>query len=339
MLLVNLGSPDAPATGAVRRYLRQFLSDPRVIDLPAVPRWLLLNLVILPLRPKRSAAAYRKVWMADGAPLKVYSQQFLAAIRAELGDRFEVELGMRYRNPSIAAAVEALVARGVDRLVVFPLYGQYASSSTGSTVAEVYRVLGQRWNVPFATVVPPFFDDPGYVAACADVARESLDGFDAEHVLFSYHGLPERQVKKSDPSGAHCLERDDCCAALQAANRSCYRAHCFETTRRVVAELELEVPWTVCFQSRLGRTPWIRPYTDVLVRDLALQGVKRALVVSGSFVADCLETLEELGIRARDDFRAAGGDELRLVPSLNARPAWVKAAADLVRRSASGFAR
>lgn len=331
---MNLGTPEAPETGPVRRYLRQFLSDPRVIDIGAIPRQLLLNLFILPFRPKQSAEAYSKVWMDEGSPLLVHSRRFTRALRKELGDGFHVELGMRYGQPSIGTAVELLRDKGVSRIVAFPLYSQEASSSTGSCLQELYTELGKPWNVPYVTVVPPFYDDAGYLAALAEVARPVLAENDPEHVVFSYHGIPERHVRKADEAGGHCLTKDDCCAAISVSNRRCYRAQCFESARRLAGLLELDLPWTVAFQSRLGRTPWIRPYTDVVLDELAEGGTKRVMVVSGSFVADCLETLEELGIRAQEDFEAKGGETVSLVPSLNDHPSWVKAAADIVRREA-----
>jgi ferrochelatase len=243
---------------------------------------------------------------------------------------------MRYGEPSIRSGLEALAGAGCTRVVVAPLYPQYASSSTGSSLELVYRVAAEVWNTPSLSVVPPFYEDPGFIDAFAEVGTSALDVVDPEHVLFSYHGLPERQIHKSDAGGAHCLASDDCCAAIGDANRWCYRAQSFATTRALVERLRLDPERTATsFQSRLGRTPWIRPYTDEVVVELARSGVKRLVVFSPSFVADCLETIEEIGMRAEEDFRAAGGEVLRLVPSLNAHPSWVAALAALVRRAAS----
>jgi ferrochelatase len=329
LLLVNLGTPDAPDTPSVRRYLRQFLSDPRVLDINPVGRAALLNLVILPFRPARSAEAYRKIWGADGSPLLSHSRALTAAVATRLGERWRVELGMRYGNPSIEAALGALRRAGCDRVVVLPLYPQYSAASTGSTVEEVCRVAARLWVTPMLTFVGAFYDDPRFIEAFVAVGRPILDaGWD--HVLFSYHGLPERQTQRTDETGAHCLRRHDCCDAIVAANRNCYRAQCFATTRALVAALGLrEGSYSTAFQSRLGRTPWIRPFTDEVVRELAGRGVKRLAIYEPSFVADCLETLEEIGIRARDDFRAHGGEELALIPSLNATAPWVEAVAHL----------
>lgn len=334
VLLVNLGTPDAPQAPEVRRYLREFLSDPRVLDISPVGRWLLLNLVILPLRPARSAEAYRKVWRADGSPLLAYSRALAEQVRAALPD-MQVELAMRYGNPSIPAGLTALRDRGCDRIVVFPLYPQYAASSTGSTVEAVYRAAAGLWNTPYLTIVPPFYDDPGFIDAFAEVGAPVLAELQPDHVLYSFHGLPERHMHKSDVSGTHCLRSADCCATIVAANRHCYRAQCFSTARALTARLGLAPEMTtVSFQSRLGRAVWIRPYTDIVLPELARRGVRRVAVFCPAFVADCLETLEEIGIRAEEDFKKAGGESLRLIPSLNAHPSWVRAAADLVREAA-----
>jgi ferrochelatase len=337
LLLVNLGTPDEPTAPAVRRYLREFLSDPRVLDIGAVGRAALLNLVILPRRPAESAAAYRKIWDAErGSPLLFHSRDLAARVQDALGAGWTVELAMRYGSPSIPDALERL--RGADRVVVFPLYPQVAASSTGSTLEAVYREAAPRWNVPALSAVPAFYDDAGFIGAFAAVARPALDSFRADHVLLSFHGLPERHMRKSDesPGQTHCLASATCCDAIVAANRNCYRAQCFATARALTAALGLaEGGVTVSFQSRLGRTPWIQPYTDHLLPQLAARGVKRLAVLCPAFVADCLETLEEIGIRGREQFLSAGGEELMLVPSLNATPAWVAAVTALVRRHAA----
>jgi ferrochelatase len=334
LLLINLGTPDEPTTPAVRRYLRQFLSDPRVVDINPVGRFLLLNLVILPTRPAKSAHAYRTIWdPARGSPLLFHSRDLTAAVAERLGPTWKVELAMRYGSPSIESGLAALRAAGCDHLVVLPLFPQYASSSTGSALEVVYQAVSTAWNTPWLDVVPPFWDDAGFLDAFAAAGKDPIAAVGAEHVLFSFHGLPERQIQKSDDSGRHCLASAGCCDRMTDANRNCYRAQSFATARGIAERLALPADrWSVAFQSRLGRTPWIRPYTDVVVVDLARKGVRRLAVYSPAFVADCLETLEEIAIRLRDDFRAAGGEELVLVPSLNATPPWADAVADLARR-------
>lgn len=332
VLLVNLGTPDAPEAGAVRRYLREFLSDPRVLDINALSRWALLNLIILPLRPKKSAAAYKKVWTQDGSPLLVLSQA-LADRVAEALPEAKVLLAMRYGSPSIAQGMAAMREAGCDELIVLPLYPQYAASSTASTIDKVYAEAAREWKPPFITIVPPFFDDPRFIAAFAEVGRPVLKAHAPDHVLMSFHGLPQRHMIKSDPTaGQHCLAADDCCATVGPKNRNCYRAQSFATAHALADALSLpQDGYTVSFQSRLGRTPWIKPYTDEVLVQLAQRGVKRLAVFCPAFVADCLETLEEIAIRAKEDFVAAGGEALVLVPSLNDHPSWVAAVAALVR--------
>jgi ferrochelatase len=328
LLLVNLGSPDAPTTPAVRRYLRQFLSDPRVIDINPVGRALLLNLIILPFRPRKSAAAYRKVWTDEGSPLLVHSRRLVEKVRRKLGAGWQVELGMRYGAPSIASALAAL--QPCERIIVLPLYPQYASSSTGSSLEEVMRVASAGEVVPPLAFAPAFHDDAGFLDAFAAVGRPLVS--DVDHVLFSFHGLPERHLKKIHDT---CLQADDCCAAVQQTNRDCYRAQCFATARGLAERLALPTgSWSVSFQSRLGRTPWIRPHTDVVLPELARAGKKRLAVFCPAFVADCLETLEEIGIRAKEQFTEAGGTSLVLVPSLNDSPDWVDTVCNLARRQA-----
>jgi ferrochelatase len=331
LLLVNLGTPDAPEAGPVRRYLREFLGDPRVIDINPLGRWLLLNLIILPFRPARSAEAYQKIWMKEGSPLLVYSRALTAAVAARLAGQYEVELAMRYGTPSLPDAVKALRSRGVTEFTVLPLYPQAAASSSSSTLARAYEVLAEAWDVAPVRALPAFFDHPGFLDAFAAVARPIIAETRADHVLMSYHGLPERHMRKSDPSGRHCLASAGCCDVLTDVNRNCYRAQCFATSRGLAERLGLSPDgYTVSFQSRLGRTPWVKPYTDLVLPELARRGIKRLAVMCPAFVADCLETLEEVGLRAREQFLQCGGEALTLVPSLNAHPAWVDAVVRLV---------
>lgn len=332
LLLVNLGTPDAPETGPVRRYLREFLSDRRVVDVHPVGGWLLLNFLILPFRPAKSAHAYRQVWTPEGSPLLVYSRALAAGVAERLGGEYEVELAMRYGNPSLPDAVARLRARGVSDFTVLPLYPQEAPSSSGSSLARTYEVLAAPWDVPNVRAVPAFHADPGFLDAFAQVARPVIEGARADYVLFSFHGVPERHVRKSDPTGQHCLASAGCCDVLTDVNRHCYRAQCFATARGIAARLGLAPEgWSVSFQSRLGRTPWVKPYSDFVLPELAARGVKRLAVMCPSFVADCLETLEEVAIRGRDQFVSCGGESLTLVPSLNAHPAWVDTVVRLVR--------
>jgi ferrochelatase len=332
VLLAQLGTPASPATADVRRYLREFLSDPRVIDLPAPARWLLVNAVIAPFRAPRSAHAYQAIWTPAGSPLLLHSRAFAQALERELGAGFRVALGMRYGAPRLADALGELVAAGVSRIVAFPLYPQLAESSTGTAIAAIRVAAAARASSPPISFVPPFFAKAGFVDAVAEQARPLLArGFD--HVLFSYHGLPERHVRAADPTRAHCLASASCCDAPPAAAlASCYRAQCFATSRALASALSVPPERvTTAFQSRLGRDPWIQPWTDAELPKLAARGVKRLVVLCPSFVADCLETLEEIGIRAHAQWSALGGADFALAPCVNASPAWVGAAAEIVR--------
>lgn len=332
VLLVNLGTPDAPEPGPVRVYLREFLNDPRVIDIHPVARWMLLNAIVLPIRPGKSAEAYRKVWTEDGSPLLVFSRALAARVTEALPEA-EVVLAMRYGSPSIPDGLAALRKAGCDELIVLPLYPQYAASSTASTIDRVYAEVKKAWKPPFVTIVPPFFDDPRFIDAFAQVGRPVLDALEPDHVLMSFHGLPERHILKGDPTGGqHCLASEGCCDAIGPNNQMCYRAQSFATARLIAEALEIpKAKFSVAFQSRLGRTPWIKPYTDHVLVELAQRGVKRLAVFCPAFVADCLETLEEIGMRAKEDFLAAGGEALELVPSLNATGPWVDTVVGLLR--------
>jgi ferrochelatase len=332
LLLVNLGTPDAPRTPEVRRYLREFLSDPRVFDMHPLKRALILNLFILPFRPAKSAEAYRKIWDVDrGSPLLFHGEDLAAKLRQRLGPQVVVELAMRYQNPSVGLALDRLRDAGADRVVVFPMFPQYSSAAWGSAVEKVFAEASLRWNVPTLEVVAPFYDHPAFLDASAAIARREHERFAPDYTLMSFHGLPERQVTKSDTSGGkHCL-REGCCASIVPANRFCYRAQCFATARGIAERLGLAGDrYEVTFQSRLGRDPWIQPFTDVRVIELARAGVKRLAILSPAFVADCLETLEELAMRAHEDFTAHGGEDLRLVPSLNSEEVWVDAVLEIV---------
>jgi ferrochelatase len=331
LLLVNLGTPDAPLEADVRRYLAEFLGDPRVLDMNALGRWLLLHLIILPRRPAKSAELYRKIWTEQGSPLLVYSQALAAGVRQALGGEFEVALAMRYGNPSVAAGLAELKAKQVAQVVVLPLYPQYATSTTQSTLEQVKEVAAREWPEVKLGAVPAFYGHPAFLDAFADVARPVLAQAQCDHVLFSFHGLPARQVTRLDATGQHCLRKPTCCEEVGLVNRDCYRAQSMATARSLAARLGLPAgAFSVGFQSRLGKG-WLEPFTDGLVLELAAKKVRRLAVLCPAFVADCLETLEEIGLRAREAFLEAGGEELVLVPSLNDHPAWVAGVSQLAR--------
>lgn len=309
ILLVNLGTPDAPTTPAVRRYLRQFLSDPMVIDIHPVARWLLVNFAIAPFRSPKSARAYKKVWMKEGSPLLVHTRALGQKVSEKLGPGYAVSIGMRYGQPSIASGLEGLIEAGATEIRVLPLFPQYAASSTGSAVADVERVMSSHKDGPVWSILPPFYHHPGFIEAFAQVGEPVIQKVRPDHVLFSFHGLPERHIRKGDP----------------------YRDHCYVTAKEIAGKLALpEKDYSVSFQSRLGRTPWIKPYTDLVIPALVRSGRKRIVVFCPAFVADCLETLEEIAIRAKESAMATGAEAFELVPSLNADPAWVETVCGMV---------
>ena len=341
LLLINLGTPEAPTESAVRTYLEEFLSDPRVLTMSSLGRWALLNLIILPRRPKESAEAYAKIWTDEGSPLMTASVSLTEKVRAKFEAREQaghapvrVELAMRYGQPSIESTLKKMWHDGVDRVVVFPLYPQYASASTGSVIEECNRVAKELWTVPSLSFVPPFFDEDAWIQPQAELAKQAFADFDGDHYLFSFHGIPESHVTRGDPVGDRCRINADCCASVNASNRLCYRAHCYATARALAKTLELDDDaWSVAFQSRLTKEPWLKPYTDLVVPELAQKGKKRLVMFSPAFVADCLETLEELGLRAKEDFEAAGGEAFCLVPCVNDDDAWVDGVVELSTRA------
>lgn len=331
ILIVNLGTPDEPNRAAVHRYLQQFLLDPRVIDIPALQRNLLVRGIIVPFRAGKSAAAYRQLWTSEGSPLKFYGERLVEQVRARLGAGYVVELAMRYQNPSIESALERLLAAGVAKIKVLTLFPQYASATTGSVHDEVMRILRTRQVIPALELINSYCTYAPMIELFAENARKKHDLAHYDHILFSYHGLPQRQLRKAD-TFRHCLERADCCDTLTPVNQFCYSAQCYATTRALAERLGLRrEQYTVCFQSRLGREPWTQPYTVQVIENLAKSGVKRLLVFCPAFTADCLETLIEIGEEYREDFEKWGGEHLDLVESLNDRPEWAAAVAELVR--------
>jgi len=325
VLLVNLGSPASTSVTDVRRYLRDFLMDPYVIDSPWLVRKVVVSGFILPFRPKRTAQAYRRIWEANGSPLLRISE----SVRAELAQRvaFPVELAMRYGQPDIDSAVARLLDVGVDEILLIALYPHHADSTRTTTIEAVsQRLARQNPNVRLV-VAPPFFDRADYLDALTGSIERAMPA-DSQLLLFSYHGLPERHITAADPTGTHCLKSADCCERASPAHATCYRHQVFATSRGVASRLGLTAnQWRVSFQSRLGRLPWLKPYTDHFLNSLPGEGITRLTVVCPAFVADNLETLEEIGIAGRELFHDAGGETLTLIPCLNDTPAWVDALA------------
>jgi len=337
VLLINLGTPDAPTPAAVGRYLREFLMDGFVIDVPKPLRWFLVHVMIVPRRKTQSAKAYQKVQLPEGSPLLVYTRDFAQKVATQLanhGDRYVVEFAMRYGNPSIKSALERLRDRDLSRIIVMPLYPQYAESSFETAVVETRKRAEEMGLANRLVLFPPFYDRPEFTTVYADHVAESVKGDAIDHFVFSFHSLPVRHLKRLDPSGRHCSIKPDCCREINAVNKNCYRAQCMFTARAMAAQLGLsDGGYSVSFQSRLGRAEWIGPQTEGVLRALAAKGIRRVAVACPSFVADCLETVEEIAMRARDSFIQFGGEELRLIPSLNSDPAWVETVANWIREA------
>jgi ferrochelatase len=329
VLLVNLGSPDSASVGDVRRYLAEFLMDRRVIDVAWPLRALIVGMILIK-RPRQSAKAYRKIWKPEGSPLIVTSRY----VQAELQKRVDapVELAMRYQKPSIPNATRKLRERGVDELFLIPLFPHYAMSSYETVVERVKEVVAKLAPQMRMVVQPPCFDSPDYITALVASAENDLrQGYD--HLLFSFHGMPERQIKKTDPTGGHCLAKENCCEVASPAHATCYRAQCFKTVAAFAAKAGIPAgKFSASFQSHLGRDPWLKPCTDFELAALPKRGVKKLLVICPAFVSDCLETLEEIGIRGRRTFLSAGGKEFTQISCLNGHPLWIAALEKIIRR-------
>jgi ferrochelatase len=335
VLLINLGSPDSPSVPDVRRYLNEFLMDERVIDTPWLLRRFVVGMILIK-RPAESGHAYDKIWTKDGSPLVVTSKH----VQAELQKRLSVpvELAMRYQNPAIESAVKSLAAKGAKDVLLIPLFPHYAMSSFETAVVRVQEVAAKFAPGMKITVQPPYYDAPDFIAALVASAAEFLKQ-DYDHLLFSYHGIPERHLRKSDPTGCHCLKVENCCEVASPAHATCYRAQCFATTRAFVKLAGIpKEKYSVSFQSRLGKDPWLKPYTDYELVRLAQEGKKKMLVICPAFVADCLETIEEIGMRGCADFLAASGKEFTRIPCMNEHPQWVAALENMVNNFLSGRA-
>lgn len=329
ILLVNLGTPTAPTVKAIRRYLKSFLLDPRVITLNGFFRRLLVYGLILPFRPYRTAKAYRAIWAETGSPLRYHTEQLGQQLQIALGEsEYQVETAMRYGEPSIAAALKAL--SGCDALTVLPLFPQYASASTGSAMAAVMQALAAQVEIPSITFIRQFYALPAFVNAYVQLIRPHLLAEDA-FLLMSYHGLPERQIDRRRCASA-CNLKAPCPIDSQEEVPSCYRAECYASSRAIATGLGLSADrYQTTFQSRLGRLPWIQPYTDETLAELRARGIRHLVVVCPAFVADCLETLEEIGMQSRAHWMALGGETFTLVPCLNADPNWVDGLATWIK--------
>ena len=323
VILLNLGSPDSTSVEDVRKYLREFLMDGRVLDAPFAIRWFLVNCLILPKRPKQSAEAYASIWREEGSPLVLTSRAQQAALAALLD--MPVALGMRYGNPSTESALQELLDQGVDDLLIIPMYPHYAMSSYETAVVHLMDAVRKLKPELKTTLLPPFYQEPGYIDALVERARPALEDGNYDMLVFSFHGIPQRHLVKGDPSHAHCLTTHDCCNTCHPAHATCYRHQCAMTVEKFVAAMQIpKDKYMITFQSRLGREPWLQPYTDKSLEQLAVDGHKRVKVMCPAFTADCLETLEEIAEEGREIFLEAGGESFEQIPCLNEHPRFIQ---------------
>ena len=323
VLLVNLGSPDSPTAKDVKPYLDEFLMDPRVIDVPNWLRNIIVRGIILQTRPKKSAEAYQKIWWEEGSPLIVISERFSKKVSKEV--KIPVALGMRYGSMTIKNALQELHDKGADEVLLVPLYPQYAMSSFETVVVKTMEEQQKHFPNMQLTTLPAFYKNEDYIKVLSESIPAGLKDFEYDHVLFSYHGIPERHIRKSDPTKFHCKIDGNCCSTNSVAHTTCYRHQCFNTTERVTKYLGLDKSkYSISFQSRLPNDPWLKPFTDFEFERLAKEGKKRLVVITPAFVADCLETLEEIAMEGKQQFEEAGGTAYKHIPCLNDNDAWVQ---------------
>ena len=335
ILLLNLGTPDSPSTADVRKYLREFLCDRRVIDIPWLQRQLLVKCVIAPFRAAKSAKQYKEIWTKEGSPLLIHSQNLAAKLQKKMGDGFVVELGMRYQNPPVSEALNKLLkTTGLGKIIIVPLYPQYSASATSSSVEKVMELLKKQDVIPPFVFTGPFYDNPLFIEAFAKIWKQKYKLEEYDYFLFSYHGLPERHIKTASAERNMKCNLNGCCDNISSQNYFCYRASCFHTTKLLAEALQLKQgTYSASFQSRLGKDPWIKPYTDYTIIEKAKSGVKKMLVFSPAFVADCLETIYEVKVEYARLFKEHGGETLHLAESLNDNDEWVSALEQIIGKS------
>ncbi len=332
VLLLNLGTPDDPSWSSVYRYLKQFLLDRRVIDIPWFLRQILVRGVIVPFRSKGSSELYKMLWTPEGSPIKLYGFSLTEKLRKKFDKDTVVEIAMRYQNPSIESVLKKMIYEDkVEDITVFPLFPQYASASTGSAHDEVMRVLRGLEMIPNIKFINSYPTNEKMIEVFANNAKQ-YDLHSYDHFVFSFHGLPQRQMRKVDLVGDHCTKKENCCHTICDANKHCYSAQCYQTAFALAAKLGIpKEKYTISFQSRLGRDPWLLPYTDKILEKELEKGNKKILVFSPAFVADCLETIIEIGHEYKEDFMKEGGEKLDLVASLNDNDDWVEAVYEMVK--------
>lgn len=330
VLLIQLGTPDSPSVKDVRKYLGEFLNDARVIDIPYLLRKMLVNLIIVPFRAPKSAKIYKQLWTSEGSPLLLYSKSLAEKVQKELPD-YDIWLAMRYQNPSMDDILEKMRNQNYDKIIILPLFPQYASATNGSAAEKAMRIISKWWVIPEIKIISQFYDDEGYLKTIVEQAgKYDVNSYD--HILFSYHGLPVRQVDKVYVDGKPCSDHN-CENEITDENKFCYKAVCYATTRMLAKRLNIpEEKFTVCFQSRLDKD-WLEPFADKTVIEQAKKGAKKLLVFSPAFVADCLETTIEIGHEYKLLFKNHGGEQLDLVESLNDNPLWVDAVKKLIQKN------
>ena len=336
VLILNLGTPNSPSVKDVRIYLREFLNDPRVIDIGRIAQLLLVNLIIVPFRAPKSAKEYKKLFkIGNGkSPLLTYGKNLTSKLKNLAAKDFDVELAMRYGSPSMEDVLANMRLQNYDELYIFPLYPQYASASSGSTIEKAFRIINKWWVIPEVSIIGQFYNHPAYIQCIVNRAT-AFNISDYDHVMFSYHGIPERHVDKVYLDGKPC-EDHSCEEEINASNSHCYKATCYATTRLLVNKLKIpEDKFSTCFQSRLGRDPWLMPYTDHIIEKLGREGNKKLLVFSPAFVADCLETTIEIGEEYLELFKDNGGEQLQLVPSLNDNDDWAEGLLSIIKEKIS----
>ncbi|MGY6561557.1 MAG: ferrochelatase [Luteibaculaceae bacterium] len=334
VLLVNLGTPDSPKVSDVRRYLGEFLNDPRVIDIPYLVRKILVNLIIVPFRAPKSAKVYKELWTDQGSPLLFYSESVAKLLQERLTseeDEIVVKLAMRYQNPSMDKIMDEMRLEGYNKIIVLPLFPHYASATTGSVYEKCMKIFSKWWVLPEIVFIGQYYDHPKFIDTILERAKK-YNLADYDHIMFSYHGLPERHVDKVYQDGSPCKDHS-CESELNEENKLCYKATCYKTTRLIAEKLNLSPEqYTTAFQSRLDKK-WLAPFSDVVVEELAKKGAKKILVFSPAFVADCLETIIEIGDEYQEIFEEHGGEKVQLVESCNDHPYWIDCLEDLVRRN------
>jgi protoporphyrin/coproporphyrin ferrochelatase len=332
VIIVNLGTPDSPNVPDVRKYLREFLMDGRVIDIPAILRWILVNLIIAPFRAPKSSKTYKKLWEERGSPLKFYGQDIEKMLQERLGSQYDVKLAMRYQNPSLVSVLEYFRISAVRNLIIVPLFPQYASATTGSIYEQAMQVISKWQVIPEVKFTNQFYDNPHFLKHFLDASKKYLAAEKYDHLLFSYHGVPARHIRKGDYTKNTC-KLGSCCDNIGPHNQLCYRAQCFATSRALAKTMGLkEGEYSTAFQSRLGRDPWLEPYTEDVVQSFPKEGKKKLLIFSGAFVADCLETTIEIGEEYYELFEHNGGEVFQLVESMNNSPQFIDLLEDIIKK-------